>query len=74
MEFSVVRLFFASFEFQNTYFKNVILMEQPSAAPTPVSRKIFRACSKFGALNNDLVMKCRATNEVYTKQQNRRSL
>lgn len=48
-----------------TYFKNVILMEQPSAAPTPSSRKILWACSKFGALNNDLVMKCRAEKNIW---------
>lgn len=43
-----------------SYFKKVMFTEQPSAAPTPVSRRIFCACSKFGALNNALVMKCRA--------------
>lgn len=42
------------------YFKNVIFIEQPSAAPTPLSRRIFCACTKFGALSNALVMKCRA--------------
>lgn len=42
-------------------------MEHPSAAPTPLSRKIFWACSKFGALNNALVMKCLAKNhEIFT--------
>lgn len=41
-------------------------MEHPSAAPTPQSRRIFCACSKFGALNNDLVMKCRAKIQMYT--------
>lgn len=40
-------------------------MEQPSAAPTPSSRKIFCACSKFAALNNDLVIKCRAEIQMY---------
>lgn len=35
-------------------------MEQPSAAPTPLSRNIFCACSKFGALSNERVIKWRA--------------
>lgn len=41
-------------------FKNVIFMEQPSPAPTPLSRNIFWACSKFEALNRALVIKWRA--------------
>lgn len=48
------------FSDHKTHFKNVILIEQPSAAPTPVSRNIFLVCSKFGALNSALVIKCRA--------------
>lgn len=42
------------------YFKNVILIEHPSPAPTPVSRRIFWACSNVGALSRALVMKWRA--------------
>lgn len=65
--------------FRITYFKNVRLIEHPSAAPTPSSRKIFCACSKFGALNNERVMKWRAeknnTKEiVQTNEQNSLSI
>lgn len=42
------------------YFKKVIFIEQPSAAPTPVSRRIFWACSNVGALSSALVIKWRA--------------
>lgn len=44
----------------NTYFKNEILTEQPSAAPTPLSRKMRSVSSKFEALSNAREMKCRA--------------
>lgn len=45
-----------------THFKNVMLIEQPSAAPTPVSLRICWACMKFSADNKALVIKWRAEN------------
>lgn len=56
----------------NTYLKNEILTEQPSAAPTPLSRRIFSVSSKFEALSNAREMKWRAakTNKclMFSKQ------
>lgn len=48
----------------NTYFKNAMLTEQPSAAPTPLSRKICSVSSKFEALSNAREMKCRAEKQT----------
>lgn len=44
----------------STYRKNVMLIEQPSPAPTPLSRRIVCACRKFSAPSNARVTNVRA--------------